>query len=264
MILDKVAAVLKKDVVTSLRYRNGLLMNLISPLSQLIMFYYLARAVGPQFKPDGMSYFVFLLVGAGFYTFLLTGMHAFLSIIQESQQNGTLEVLMTTATPVPTLLTLGALSAFAGGLVQLLLLVAGGLLIFRPQMHANAAACFIVFGLSLLIAFAIGMIAAGLQISTHKGSAALWAFGSSAWILAGTLFPVSVLPRPVQFLAQLVPLTHSLTGMRLALLERANASALTREVGILMVFSAVLLPASLWFLSWTLRRARQDGTLSFY
>ena len=263
MILDKATAVLKRDLLSSMRYRNGLLMNVVSPAAQLVMFYYLARAVGPQFRPDGMPYFVFLLIGTGFYTFLLSGMHSLFRIIQESQQAGTLEVLMTTATPPPVLLSLSAISAFAGSVVQFVLYVGGGFFIFRPQLHVSGAACAAVFVFSLLIAIAFGIIAAGLQIAIHKGAAALWAFGSSAWLLAGTLFPVSILPRPVRALAQLLPLTHALNGMRLALLERPGA-LLASEVEILVLFAAVLLPASLWFLSWTLRRARQYGTLSFY
>ena len=263
MILDKATAVLKRDLLTSLRYRNGLFMNVVSPAAQLVMFYYLARAVGPQFRPDGMPYFVFLLIGTGFYTFLFTGMHSLFSIVQESQQSGTLEVLMTTATPAPVLLSLSALSAFAGNAVQFLIYVVGGILIFRPQLHVSGLACAAVFLFSLLIAIAFGIIAAGLQIAIHKGTAALWAFGSSAWLLAGTLFPVSVLPRSVQVLAKLLPLTHALNGMRLALLERPGA-LLVSEIEILVLFAAVLLPASLGFFSWTLRRARQCGTLSFY
>jgi len=42
-----------------------------------------------------------LLVGTGFYTFLLMGVHAFLQTVQEAQQTGTLEVLMTTSTCHP-------------------------------------------------------------------------------------------------------------------------------------------------------------------
>lgn len=264
MILDKAAAVLKKDFLMSSRYRNGVLMNFISPILQLALFYYLSRAVGPQFRPEGMSYFLFLLIGTGFYTFLLTGMHSFFRIIQESQQAGTLEVLMTTSTPAPVLLSLSAVSAFAGGLIQLAIYVGGGLVLFHPPIRINAVAGALVFIFSSVIAVAIGMIAAGVQVAIHKGSAALWLFGSSAWVLAGTIFPVSVLPHPAQLLSQLLPLTHALTGMRLAVAGSGNSVPLTREILALGLFCALLIPSGLWFFSWTVRRARQFGTLSFY
>ena len=263
MILDKAAAVVKKDFLTSIRYRNGLLLNIFAPVAQLVMFYYLARAVGPQFRPEGMPYFLFLLVGTGFYTFLLTGMHSFFRSIQESQQSGTLEVLMTTATPAPQLLFLSVISVFAGGVIQLVLYVGGGLLLFRPPVHLNVVGCAVVFALSVVIAVSVGMIAAGLQIAIHKGSAALWLLGSTAWVVSGTLFPIAVLPRPIEIAAQFLPMTHSLAGMRLAVVADGSP-ALVREIGVLIAFSMVLVPASIGFFSWTLRRARQFGTLSFY
>ena len=264
MILDKAAAVLKKDVLTALRYRNGFVIGLVGTAAQLATFYYLSRAVGPQFHPEGMPYFLFLLVGTGFFAFLITGMHSFLQTIQESQQSGTLEVLMTTSTAPAVLLSLSAISAFAGGLVQLLLYVGTGILLFSPSLQVSAMGCALVFLLSVLIAIAIGIFASGLQISIHKGSAVLWLLGSSAWLIAGTLFPVSALPRPVRFLSSLLPLTHSLTGMRLALLQASGSGVLRREIEILAIFAAILLPLSLIFFSWTVRRARQLGTLCFY
>jgi hypothetical protein len=36
------------------------------------------------------------------------------------------------------------------------------------------------------------------------------------------------------------------------------------ELVILAIFAAILVPFSLVFFSWTLRRARLEGTLSFY
>jgi ABC-2 type transport system permease protein len=264
MILLKAAAVLKKDLLTSLRYRNGFVFNLVSPALQLASFYYLARAVGPHFRPDGMPYVVFLVVGTGFYTFLIAGIHSFLQTIQQSQQTGTLEVLMTTATRPAVLLSLSALSSFAGNFVQFVLYAGCGIVLFAPAMHISVIGSAAVMLLSLLIAGAIGLIAAGLQISIHKGSAVLWLLGSCAWLMAGTLFPVSVLPRPLQVLSQLLPFTHSLTAIRVALFADGNSGVLLREIGSLGVFCVLLLPAGIMFFSWTLRRARQTGTLSFY
>lgn len=263
MILHKVIAVLKKDFLTAVRYRNGLLMNVFAPAGQLVMFYYLARSVGSQFRPEGMPYFTFLLVGTGFYTFLLTGMHSFFRSIQESQQAGTLEVLMTTATPAPVLLGLSAVSVLASGLLQFAIYIGGGFFLFRPALQINVAGCAAVFLLSLLIVVSIGMIAAGLQVAIHKGSAALWLLGSTAWVMSGTMFPVSALPRPMKMLSELLPLTHALSGMRLALAS-GPSSSLIREIELLAAFSAVLVPGSLWFFALTVRRARQFGTLSLY
>ena len=263
MIVQKIIAVLKKDAITALRYRNGFVLSAVAQVAQLATFYYLSRAVGPQFRPQGMPYFLFLLIGTGFYTFLLSGTHSFLTTIQESQQTGTLEVLLTTATPASVLVSLGALSAFAKGLLHFVVYLGAGIFLFAPVVHVNVAACVLVFGFSILSAFAIGLFAAGVQISMHKGSAVLWLLGSGAWLMSGTLFPVAALPRAVQVASFFIPFTHSLAAMRMALFA-GNFAAIAHEVEILALFALFLVPAGVAFFSWTVRQARQSGTLSFY
>lgn len=260
MILDKAVAVLKKDVLTALRYRNGFVLNGVSAFMQLGVFYYLARSVGPQFCPEGMPYFAFLLIGTGFYGFLSSAMHGFLRTIQDAQQSGTLEVLMTSSTPPAVLLFLSAISAFAGAFVQLAIYGIAGFVFLRGFHFFSVL---LVLMPSSLIAVAIGMIAASLQISLHKGSAALWALGSASWLMAGTLFPVAALPAPVRALSNLLPFTHALTGMRLAMTQPIASGALRAEIVTLLIFAIFLLPLSAAFFSWTVRRARQLGTLSF-
>ncbi len=262
-MLAKAAAVIQKDFLTAVRYRNGMFLSGFAPTMQLLLSLYLARAVGPHFRPDGIPYFGFLLVGTGFFMFLQSCMHGFLNAVQESQQAGTLEVLMTTATPPVMLLCFAAISAVATGLLQFVLYISVGLCFVPSTLHIAPLEATAVLLLSVLIAIALGIFAAGLQISIHKGSALLWIFGSTAWVFAGTLFPVESLPAPLRILSQWLPLTHSLTAMRLAIFGETHPSLL-RELSILLLVALALVPCSLAFFSWTLRRARLFGTLAFY
>ena len=263
MIVDKIIAVVKKDAISAARYRNGFVLSNLAQVAQLATFYYLARAVGPQFRPEGMPYFLFLLIGTGFYTFLLAGTHALLKTIQESQQTGTLEVLLTTSTPAAVLVSLGAMSAFGEELLQFVIYIGAGIFLFAPALHMSVVAGLLTFGLSILSAFAIGLFAAGMQISIHKGSAVLWVLGSGAWLLSGTLFPIAALPKPVQMVSYLIPFTHSLAAMRLAMIG-GSFMAVARELGILAIFALLLVPTGIVFFSWMVTQARENGTLSFY
>src|SRR6266516_3981906 len=214
-LLDKMAAILRRDLLSALRYRNGFLLTAFASVAELASFYFLARAIGPGFRPEGVEYFPFLLVGTGFYTFLVMGVYSFL--------------------------------------------------LFRaPLGNPNLLGCALVFLLSAAIAVALGVFAAALQLAIQKGSALLWLFGSGTWFLTGTLFPVETLPKPLHSLADLIPVTHSLNGMRLALLQGANFAALRSEILYLAIFALLILPVILLVLSHTLRRARLEGTLSFY
>jgi ABC-2 type transport system permease protein len=264
-LADKATAVFRRDLLTAVRYRSAFLLTAAGAIAELAALYYLARAIGPGFRPEGLDYFSFLLVGTGFYTFLIMGIHSFLQTVQEAQQTGTLEVLMTTSTPPSILVLLSAMSAFSRNTVQLVLYISAGLLIFKSSLpRTNPCALLLAFFLCVMIAIAIGMMAAALQVVIQKGSVVLWALSSGAWLLTGTLFPVASLPAPLRMVAEMIPITHALQAMRLTLLQDADLSALSREIGILAAFCLLLLPLGLIMFSWALRNARQEGTLSSY
>jgi ABC-2 type transport system permease protein len=189
---------------------------------------------------------------------------AFLSAVQEAQQTGTLEVLMTTSTPPAELVILSAISAFAGNLVNLLIYLFAGVAVFRAAIHANFFSCALVLVLSVAIALALGIAAATLQVAFQKGAALLWLLSSGVWFLSGAMFPVQSLPRPLELLARAVPLTYAIDGMREALLEGRSVMAMAPILAALAGFAVVMLPLALAALSLSLRRARQNGTLSFY
>ena len=205
-LLDKMLAIARRDLLTAIRYRIGFFIGAAGVLAELAAFYYLSKAVGPGFRPDGVEYFPFLLVGTGLYTFLLMGINAFLHIVQEAQQTGTLEVLMTTSTPAPVLIFLSAMSAFAGSTVQLLFYLGAGLLLAGSlPTSPNIPGCIVIFCLSVVIAVAIGILAAALQLAIQKGSAVVWLLGSGIWFMTGTLFPVTTLPKPLRLWLTLYP-----------------------------------------------------------
>ena len=131
-------------------------------------------------------------------------------------------------------------------------------------LHLNRGGCAVVFLLSLAVAVAMGITAAALQVTLQKGSAVVWLFSSVAWLLTGMSFPVEALPLPLQKLAALVPVTHSLDGLRLAMMKGASWGDLRAPIVTLLAFAALLLPLSLWLFGRALRRARIEGTLSFY
>lgn len=263
-LLDKLAVILRRDLLTALRHRSGFAITLVGLFTELTAFYYLSRAIGPGFRPDGMAYFPFLLVGTGLYTFFVMSAQAFLSAVQEAQQTGTLEVLMTTSTRPGELIILSAISAFAGSLTNLLVYVFAGIAIFQAAVHANVLSCMVELILSLALALGLGIIAATFQVAFQKGSALVWLLGSGLWLLSGATFPIESLPGPLVSLARAVPFTYAIDGMRGALLDGRSVAEMAARVAMLALFAVVLLALGMVGLALSLRRARRFGTLSFY
>ena len=82
-------------------------------------------------------------------------------------------------------------------------------------------------------------------------------------VVGGMMYPISVLPGWLQRGAA-HPVTYSLEGMRAAILGHATMRELLPPIAGLLVFAAVLLPASFAIFSWALRRTKITGTLTHF
>lgn len=262
--LEKMLAILRRDLLTAIRHRSGFVLSLLSVPLELAAFYFLSRAIGPGFRPEGVEYFPFVLVGTGVYTFFVMSAQAFLRTIQEAQQTGTMEVLMTTSTEPAELVILSSLSAFTGTLASLMFYLLAGVVVFRAAINPDVLSCLLVLVLCMMLAMALGIGVAALQITLQKGSAVLWLLSSSLWFLSGAMFPSSSLPPSLEWLAQLVPITYATEGMRMALLQHKSVIAMAPTLMALAGFSVALLALAMGAFSLSLRHARQSGTLSFY
>jgi ABC-2 type transport system permease protein len=148
--------------------------------------------------------------------------------------------------------------------MSLMIYLVAGVVIFRAATNADVLSCLLVLILSITIAVALGMAVAALQITLQKGSAVLWLLSSGLWFLSGAMFPSASLPRPLEWLASVVPVTYAIDGMRMALLQHKSAIAMAPTLVALAGFGLVMLVLALWGFSLSLRHARQNGTLSFY
>jgi ABC-2 type transport system permease protein len=264
-LFDKFLAIARRDFLVSLRYHRAFLLLAISAFVQLAGFYYMARAIGPGFRPDGIPYYPFLLVGTAVLGFFVAGVNSFPAAVAHAQISGTFEALLTTATRPAVIILLSGLSDFAGRTLHMALFLAGGLGIFGVAIHdPNIPACGLVYLLLLLIGVAVGMMAAAVQIVVQKGSAVVWMVSTGISLLSGVVFPVSALPGPLQSLARLIPLTYALDAIRLALIRSSSLIELRGPILILAAYALLLLPFSFVLFDLALRRARREGTVSAY
>ena len=81
-------------------------------------------------------------------------------------------------------------------------------------------------------------------------------------LLSGVLFPTQVLPAWLQRLAKLVPLTHGLEGMRLALLQGQGFGRLAGTILTLCAFAAALLAGGLIAFNAAVRATKKTGSLT--
>lgn len=265
--LRKVAAFFWRDFAIARGYRGALLLETLEALFGVATFYYLSRFVqSPELTselPTGTNYFAFALVGFAFFDYLSVSLSAFDSSVEEARQNRTLEALLVTQTPLPVILAGSAVYPFAALAVRTCVYLAWGALLFgfRTQ-SANWPGAAVILLVSILAFAGLGILSASYTVLFKRGNPAKWVVLGVSGLVGGMMYPISVLPVPLQMLARLIPVTYSLEGMRAALLAGAGWKELFPSIGALFVFAAVLIPLSFAVFSWALRRTKITGTLT--
>jgi ABC-2 type transport system permease protein len=267
ILLRRLAAFFWRDLAIARGYRGAFLLDLLEALFGVATFYYLSRFVeSPQLSralPQGGSYFAFALVGFAFFDYLSVALSAFDTSLEEARANRTLEALLVTQTPLPMILAGSAIYPFVLLSLRTLVYLAWGIFLFGFSTGAaNWPGALAVLVASVLAFSGLGIFCASYSLLFKRGNPAKWVVLGVSGLVGGMMYPISVLPRPLQLLARLIPVTYSLEGMRAALLGGAGFRQLWPSLGALLAFAAILLPASFGVFSWALRRTKITGTLT--
>ena len=261
-------AFIRRDFLLAVSYKASFAAQVVAILAKVTIFYFLGgvlqNAGSPKLQEYGGNYFAFLLIGVAFWDYLAASLTAFNTTMRESQMMGTLE--MTLLAPIPTwsMLIYSSLWSYLFASFRVLLFLLFGVLLFGLDVgNANVGAGLLILLMSILSCAAIGIGLACLIIVFKQGDAKRFVTLTSV-ILGGTFFPVDLLPGSIQNLSALVPMTHSLNGMRKALLQNHSVAQLSAEIAALATFSIVLLPLGLVAFSYAVQQAKRSGTLAHY
>jgi ABC-2 type transport system permease protein len=267
--LRKIFAMFQRDLSTARSYRSAFLMDAFQSLFGVAVFYYLSRFIqSPQLSselPQGSTYFAFALVGFAFFDYLGVAINVFDQSIEDARQNGTLEYLLVTQTSLPVVLIGSMIYPFVLLALRTAIYLGWGVVLFGfPMSQANWLGAIIVLGASVLAFAGLGVLSAAYLLLFKRGNPAKWLFLSVAGLVSGVMYPTTSLPKALQLVAWLVPVTYSLTGMRAAVLGHATVAMLWPSIRALLLFAIVLLPLSFLVFSWALRRTKITGTLTHF
>lgn len=256
----------QRDLSIARTYRTAFLFEAVEALFGVALFYYVARFVdSPQLRnalPQSESYFAFSLIGFVFLDYLNAAIDSFDRSLMEARDTGTLEHLLVTQTSLPVILAGSVIYPFAASTLHIAVYLAWGAVLFGfPLREANWLAVAAVMLATLLAFSGLGILSASYLLLFKRGNPAKWFFLGISSLAGGMLFPISVLPDWLQFVARLNPVMYALDAVRAALLGGAGFHAVWRPLLVLLLFAAVLLPISMFVFAWALRRTKTTGTL---
>ena len=166
------------------------------------------------------------------------------AIVRE-RERGNMELLI--ATPLTSAeLMIGKVAPYVViGLVQTTMVLALGVWMFQVPIIGSLLDVYIAAVLLILANLTLGLlISTRAQSQFQAMQMSFFAFLPSI-LLSGFMFPFAGMPRPVQWLAEVLPLTHFLRLIRGIMLRGASLADLWPDVAALLAFTTVAMTAAI-------------------
>lgn len=163
-----------------------------------------------------------------------------MAIVRE-RERGNMELLI--ATPITRVeLMVGKVTPYIGiGLIQTTMILVLGHWLFHVPIRGSLAATYVAAGLLIVANLALGLlISARARSQMQAMQMATFVFLPSI-LISGYLFPFAGMPRPVQWVAELLPMTHFVRLIRGVMLRGATLGELWPDVLASALFIAVVM-----------------------
>ena len=259
------AALTRRDFEINRSYRVAFAFDIFWGVLDVLFYYYFSQIVGIAPAADlggAPSYFAFALAGMAVSVVVLSATSTISSRVREEQLTGTLEFIC--GNPVRSSeFALGTaafpfLYASVRVVIYLILAVA---FLGLDAGDVNWAGVAVTVPLSALAMLGIGIVAAAATVVFKRGGSVVGVAVFAMTFVSGALFPISLLPDWLQPIGEAMPTKAALDAMRQSLY---GDEGIWHEALVLIGWSLVLLPVSLWLFSLALNKARAQGALAQY
>jgi ABC-2 type transport system permease protein len=264
--MSTAVAFLRRDFLTFSSYRLSAATQVLSVVGIITMVYFVGETVtgqGALLERYGGSYAAFLLSGLALTDLLTRGLGTLPGVIRQGQQAGTLEPMLAAPLRLFDLVVASSLFGLFQSLTRVVLLMLFGIFVLGFWHDANFASLLVVLVPGAVAIFALSVLFAAVVVLIKQADPIIGAYAMMAAILGGMVFPVEVLPIWIRPLAWLIPISHAMTGTRLALAGETIAEVAV-HAAVLAAIAVVLLPASIFAFNWAVQRAKYEGSLVEY
>lgn len=213
----------------------------------------------------GGSYFSFVVVGVSFSGLLFIFQNGLPASLQNAQSAGTLEAIFTTQATIWQFMMGSSAYSFLFSSISSVIYLSIGSIVFGVRLtKVNFLSAAIIFALGAACYISMGLISSGFVLIFKRGNPLDWFLSAFSGIVGGIVYPTTLLPAFLRTISKLIPITYTLEGLRKSLLLSAGLKEIMPQIIPLLMLVLILAPISIIFLSYSMRKARRDGSLAHF
>ena len=115
---------------------------------------------------------------------------------------------------------------------------------FGVTVHGNLLLILFLLLLGIFSFVGLGILVSAIATEQETATQLLFMFQFPMLFLSGVFFPILMMPRFMQYIAKLIPLTYAITALRKVMVLGAGLADVKMEILILFIFGAVTLSIS--------------------
>jgi ABC-type polysaccharide/polyol phosphate export permease len=255
---------------TQRSYRVSMVLSILSLGVTVLPVYFVSKALQPyaaeSIASQASNYFGFLVVGFIALIFVSTTVGSIPDAIGSGIGTGTLEALLSTRAPIPSLLAGMVGYSFVWSSVKAVLFL---LLAMVLGLHLSLAASFsgiLIIVMIVLAHIPFALMAASLMLAFRTTGQIPNIVMIASGLLGGVYWSMSakIIPPWVHALGAYVPLAPGLRALRQTLLNGAPLASVAPDLMLLLGFIVMLNAVGFLMFIEALRYARRTGTLAQY
>jgi len=266
--MRKVLAMMHSGWISASSYKLNMVWSIAGLVASIIPVYYVTKTLQPMMADnianEGGQFFAFVLVGQIAFTLLTAAVTALPQAIGGGIASGTLEILLSTPTRLPTLFAGMVGYTFTWTAVRCLIMLTAGWVLGATVAWDKILIAAAILGMIVLTYLSVGIVLAAMILAFRFTGPVAQAVLVSSALLGGVYYPTKVIPSWIQNISDFIPLSYGLRALRGTLLEDASLSAVSHDLGMLALFGAVLLALSSFAFVQALHYSKRTGTLSQY
>jgi ABC-2 type transport system permease protein len=166
------------------------------------------------------------------------------AIVRE-RERGNLELLITTPVRSGELMLAKILPYVFIGLIQVTLVLVLGVLLFDVPVRGALIDVYRVCLMFIIANLALGLVISTVAQTQFQAMQMTFFFLLPSILLSGFMFPFDGMPKPAQWIAEILPMTHFMRLIRGVVLRGASLPELSTELGILVIFILVAMTAAI-------------------